>query len=62
VGGVLPGLLDEVFHPQAHEARLIQEVERELPAPAPAPGEGPLEEGAQRIRISVPAAVARRSE
>lgn len=54
LSGALPGLLDEVFHPQAYEARLIQEVQRELPAPAPVPGDGPLEEGATRIRISVP--------
>ncbi len=52
--GTLPGLLDEVFHPEAYEARLIQEVQRELPAPAPVPGDGPLEDGATRIVLSVP--------
>src|SRR3954447_5965473 len=53
--GTLPGLLDEVFHPEAYEAPLIQEGQRELPAPAPVPGDGPLEEGATRIVLSVPA-------
>lgn len=52
--GTLPGLLDEVFHQEAYEARLLQAVQRELPAPAPVPGDGPLEEGATRIVLWVP--------
>src|SRR3954447_9923299 len=55
-GSALPGLLDEVFHPQAYQAHLIQEVQRELPAPAPVPGDGPLQEGGTQIVITVPGA------
>jgi hypothetical protein len=33
------GVFDEIYHPDAHAASQIQEVEREIPAPAPLPGD-----------------------
>lgn len=53
-GGGLLGF-DELFHPSAHEARLVWEAEQEIPAPAPTPDRGPgvIEEG-RRIVIEVP--------
>lgn len=50
----LGGGLDEVFHPNAHDARQIWEAEVELPAPAHLPGDpGPDIEGG-RITIMLP--------
>lgn len=50
------GLLgfDELFHPSAHNARIIWEAEQEIPVPAPTPDKGPgvIEAGA-RITIEV---------
>lgn len=31
----LVGSVDEVFHPEAHQARLVWEAQQEVPAPAP---------------------------
>ena len=56
----LLGSIDEVFHPQAHNAHLIWEAQLELPAPAPTPGDGELSSG--RIRIVVPESGAGREE
>lgn len=44
------GAFDEIFHPAAHEAQQIQQVQAELPAPAPTPGDMPL---AGRITLTV---------
>jgi len=45
------GILDELYHPDAHQASQIQEVQRELPAPAPTPGDKDLERG--RVTIDL---------
>jgi len=52
VGGF--GVIDEIFHPNAKDAREIWEAQTELPAPAPIPGDRPdLDAG--RITIVLPA-------
>jgi hypothetical protein len=33
------GIMDELYHPDAHAATQIHEIEREIPAPAPLPGD-----------------------
>lgn len=48
----LVGGIDEVFHPEAHEALLVWEARVEAPAPVPAPGEPPFASG--RITITLP--------
>jgi hypothetical protein len=51
-GGLLG--LDELFHPSAHNARVVWEAEREIPAPAPTPDKGPgVIESSGRITIEV---------
>ena len=50
----LVGGIDEVFHPEAHEAQLIWRAQVETPAPVPAPGEPPFPDG--RITLMLPAA------
>ncbi len=35
----LMGIMDELYHPDAHAATQIHEIQRELPAPAPLPGD-----------------------
>ena len=45
------GILDELYHPDAHQASQIQEVQRELPAPAPTPGDKDLDRG--RVTIDL---------
>jgi hypothetical protein len=50
-GGLLG--FDELFHPSAHQARLVWETEVELPAPAPTPGDGPGVIQGRRIVIDV---------
>lgn len=57
------GVLEEVFHPTAHEAQLIQEVEYELPAPAPLagdkkkPGSEPVPDASDGEALDSPAAL-----
>ncbi|MDY0827736.1 hypothetical protein SK224_01210 [Microbacterium sp. BG28] len=54
-GGLLG--FDELFHPSAHEARLVWEAEQEIPVPAPTPDKGHgVIEGGSRITIEVPGA------
>jgi hypothetical protein len=55
----LVGGIDEVFHPEAHEALLVWEAQVEAPAPTPAPGEPPFPSG--RIILALPADRRRRS-
>ena len=38
-GGLLG--FDELFHPSAHNARIVWEAEQEIPVPAPTPDKGP---------------------
>ncbi len=46
------GFSDEVFHPQAHEARLAQEEQQRLVVPAPTPdGDKGIAEGRMRIDL-----------
>ncbi|MBD8102944.1 hypothetical protein [Plantibacter sp. CFBP 8775] len=33
------GVVDEVFHPEAHEAHVVWEAQKEMPAPAPLVGD-----------------------
>lgn len=33
------GVVDEVFHPEAHEAHIVWEAQKEVPAPAPLAGD-----------------------
>jgi len=49
--GVFGGL-DEVFHPEAHESRLVWDARLEASEPMPAPGEPPFPGG--RITVVVP--------
>lgn len=35
----LMGVFDELYPPDAHQARQIREIENEIPAPAPLPGD-----------------------
>jgi hypothetical protein len=48
----LVGGIDEVFHPETHEALLLWEAQVEAPEPVPAPGEPPFPGG--RIVLSLP--------
>lgn len=51
---------DELFHPSAHNARIIWEAEQEIPVPAPTPDKGPgVIEADARITIEVDGAAAR---
>ncbi|GAA4189780.1 hypothetical protein GCM10022288_18130 [Gryllotalpicola kribbensis] len=46
------GVFDEVFHPEAKNARVMWEAQTELPAPAPTPGDKPdLDGGHITIRL-----------
>ncbi len=45
---------DEVFHPDAKEARLIWEIQSELPAPAAIAEDPPRDLEAGRITIMLP--------
>jgi hypothetical protein len=46
------GVFDEVFHPEAKNARVMWEAQTELPAPAPTPGDKPnLDSGHITIRL-----------
>ena len=50
------GIVDEVFHPEASNARDIREAEAILPAPTPIPGDPPyfdLDSG--KVTIVLPA-------
>lgn len=47
------GVFDEVFHPEAKNARVVWEAQTELPAPAPTPGDKP-DLGSGRIVIRLP--------
>lgn len=49
------GVVDEVFHPAAAEARDIREAETALPAPAPLAGDPPFDLESGRVTIVVPA-------
>lgn len=49
----LVGGIDEVFHPEAHEALLTWEAQLEAPVPLPAPGAPPFRDG--RIVQRLPA-------
>jgi len=53
-GGFIGASFDEVFHPDAKEARQIWEIQTELPAPAPDPGDPPFDPEAGRITIMLP--------
>jgi hypothetical protein len=51
-GGLLG--FDELFHPSAHEARIVWEAEQEIPVPAPTPDKGPgIIEADRRIVVSI---------
>ncbi|MEV8241936.1 hypothetical protein AB0O90_16955 [Microbacterium testaceum] len=53
-GGLLG--FDELFHPAAHDARIVWEAEQEIPLPAPTPDRGPgVIEAGGRITIEVAA-------
>jgi hypothetical protein len=54
----LVGGIDEVFHPEAHEARLLWEERVEASQPVPAPGEPPFPDG--RIVLDLPPDAGRR--
>ncbi len=45
---------DDVFHPDAKEARMIWEAQTELTAPAPAPGDLPFDPEPGRITSMLP--------
>ncbi len=53
-GGFMGAAFDELFHPDAKEARQIWEIQSSLPAPAPAPGDPPFDLDHGRIRIMLP--------
>ena len=53
-GGFMGAAFDEVFHPDAKEARLIWEAQTELPAPAPSPGDPPFDPESGRITLMLP--------
>lgn len=50
-GGLLG--FDELFHPSAHDARLIWEAAQEIPIPAPTPDKGPgvIEAGSRIVLV-----------
>lgn len=51
-GGLLG--FDELFHPSAHNARIIWEAELEIPVPAPTPDKGPgIIEAGRRIVVEL---------
>ncbi len=51
-GGLLG--FDELFHPAAHDARIVWEAEQEIPVPAPTPDRGPgVIEAGGRITIEI---------
>jgi hypothetical protein len=51
-GGLLG--FDELFHPTAHDARIVWEAEQEIPVPAPTPDRGPgVIEAGGRITIEI---------
>lgn len=52
VGGF--GVFDEVFHPDAKNAREIQEAEAILPAPTPLPGDPPFDLESGKVTIVLP--------
>lgn len=39
------GVTDDLFHPEAYQAKLLWQAQLELPAPAPLPGEKALADG-----------------
>jgi len=54
-GGLMGAGFDEVFHPDAKEARLIWEIQAELPAPAAIAEDPPrFDPDAGRITIMLP--------
>ncbi len=53
-GGFMGAGFDEVFHPNAKEARLIWEIQAELPAPAAVAEDPPFDLEAGRITIMLP--------
>ncbi len=53
-GGFIGAAFDDVFHPDAKEARVIWEAQTELPAPAPAPGDPPFDPEAGKITLMLP--------
>ncbi|TQJ32645.1 hypothetical protein [Microbacterium sp. SLBN-146] len=47
--------IDELFHPSAHNARLVWDAEQVIPIPSPTPDKGPgVIEPGNRIVIDVP--------
>lgn len=53
-GGLLG--FDELFHPSAHDARIVWEAEQEIPIPAPTPDKGPgVIEARRRIVLEIAA-------
>ncbi len=48
------GVIDEVFHPAAANARDIREIEAILPAPTPLPGDPPWDLDSGRVVLVLP--------
>ncbi|MDM4762194.1 hypothetical protein QT381_04140 [Galbitalea sp. SE-J8] len=46
------GPFEELYHPSAYEAKVVQDAASVPPAPAPAPGDPPIESGPIRIDLS----------
>jgi len=53
IGGF--GVIDEVFHPEASDARDLREAEAALPAPAPLAGDPPFDLESGKVTIVVAA-------
>ena len=53
-GGFMGAGFDEIFHPDAKAARMIWEIQSELPAPAAIAEDPPFDPDAGRITIMLP--------